>query len=335
MNTLLSLKCLRLLPLIAVALLLAHSTAFATPDGNTSFGVGALPGNTTGRFNSGFGYNALDSNSSGSYNTATGDHALFFNTIGTENVADGHVALQANTTGSGNSAFGVEALIGNTTGSRNIALGYFAGRNLTTGDNNIDIGNSGVAGESSTIRIGDYNHTRTFVAGISGVAISGAGVLINASGQLGVAVSSARFKDEIKPMDKASEVIFSLKPVSFRYKNEIDHERLPQFGLVAEDVEKINPKLVVRDAEGKPFTVRYDAVNAMLLNEFLKEHRKVEEQNHKIQEQEATITQLKKDMETVIAHLQEQDSKIQKVRDQVELNRPVPQLVSNATLLGR
>jgi trimeric autotransporter adhesin len=217
----------------------------------------------------------------------------------------------------------------NTTGNFNTALGFHAGLNLTTGNHNIDIGNVGVAAELNTIRIGDSNHTRTFIAGISGTAVTGAGVFVSADGQLGVAASSARFKDEIKPMDKASEVIFSLKPVSFRYKNEIDPECTPQFGLVAEGVEKINPKLVVRDAEGKPFTVRYDAVNAMLLNEFLKEHRKVEEQNHKIQEQEATITQLKKDMETVIAQLKEQDSKIQKVSDQIELSGPAPQVVNN------
>src|SRR5205823_3326610 len=163
------------------------------------------------------------------------------------------------------------------------------------------------------------------------------------NGHLGVLVSSQRFKDEIKPMDKSSEAILSLKPVTFRYKHNIDPKNIPQFGLAAEEVEKVNPDLVTRDAEGKAFTVRYEAVNAMLLNEFLKEHRKVEEQDHKLQEQEATIAQLKaaaakqeavnagqrKGMEIVTARLKEQDAKIQKVSDKVELSKPAPRTVGN------
>jgi septal ring factor EnvC (AmiA/AmiB activator) len=132
-------------------------------------------------------------------------------------------------------------------------------------------------------------------------------------------------------MDKASEAILALKPVTFRYKKGIDPQGIPQFGLVAEDVEAVNPDLVVRDKEGKVNTVRYEAVNAMLLNEFLKEHRKVEEQTRRIQEQETTITQLKKEMETVVAHLKEQDSKIQKVSDRIELSKSATQLVLNVT----
>ena len=139
-----------------------------------------------------------------------------------------------------------------------------------------------------------------------------------------------RFKDEIKPMDKASEAIFVLKPVSFRYKKEIDPERTPQFGLVAEDIEKVNPDLVVRDKEGKPFSVRYDQVNAMLLNEFLKEHRKVEEQSRKIQEQDATITRFKKEMQTIVARLKEQDSKIQRVSARLELQTVPSRTVANS-----
>src|SRR4030095_12984295 len=148
--------------------------------------------------------------------------------------------------------------------------------NLTTGSNNIDIGNLGVAAESNTIRIGTAQ-TRTFIQGIRGAVVAGAHVVVNAGGQLGVAASSARFKTEIKPMDKASEAILSLKPVTFRYKKEIDDSGTPQFGLVAEEVADINGDLVTRDSEGKPETVRYDQVNAMLLNEFLKEHRKNEQ----------------------------------------------------------
>jgi hypothetical protein len=140
---------------------------------------------------------------------------------------------------------------------------------------------------------------------------------------------SQRFKDDIKPMDKASEAILALKPVTFRYKQEIDPARSPQFGLVAEDVEKVDPDLVVCDANGKVYTVRYDAVNAMLLNEFIKEHRKVEEQAREIQKQKATITELKKGMETVVAHLKEQASQIQKVSAQLEARKSSPQIVLN------
>jgi hypothetical protein len=187
------------------------------------------------------------------------------------------------------------ALSSNTTGSDNIAIGINAGFNLRTFSNNIDIGNVGAATDSDTIRIGNTGdaNTITFIAGISNTGVTGATVLVSDSGQLGVAVSSRRFKNDIEPMNNASEAIFTLKPVTFRYKKEIDPARTSQFGLVAEDVEKVNPNLVVRDKKGKPYTVRYEAVNAMLLNEFLKEHGKV-------QEQEVTIMQLQKEMRTVV-----------------------------------
>ena len=167
----------------------------------------------------------------------------------------------------------------NTSGNNNVALGSDAGQNLTTGSNNIDIGANvlGKAGEANTIRIGlQGTQKSTLIAGISGTALSGAPVVINSTGKLGVAGSSRRFKEAIKPMDAVSEEILALEPVTFRYKEEIDPAKIPQFGLVAEDVEKVDPELVVHDEEGKPFTVRYDAVNAMLLNEFLKEHQKME-----------------------------------------------------------
>ena len=164
-------------------------------------------------------------------------------------------------------------------------MGASAGTNLRTGNKNIDIGNAGVTDESNTIRIGNVaNQSATFIAGISGATVAGGvGVIIDTNGHLGTVVSSERFKDAIKPMDKASEVILALKPVTFHYKKELDPEDIPQFGLVAEDVEKLNPDLVARDADGKAYTVRYEAVNAMLLNEFLKEHRKVEEQQRKLE----------------------------------------------------
>jgi hypothetical protein len=229
----------------------------------------------------------------------------------------GSGALGDNKNGDSNTAVGENALR-HSTGGENIALGTNAGSNLTTGNSNIYIGNSGESAESSTIRIG-FDQDRTFIAGISGVAVSGAGVVVNASGQLGVAASSARFKKDIKPMDKASKAILGLKPVSFHYKKDIDAAGTSQFGLVAEEVEKVNPDLVVHDKEGKPFTVRYDAVNAMLLNEFLKEHRKVEKL-------EALVAQQRKDFEAALTDLKGQ---IQKVSAQLELNKPAPQTVLN------
>ena len=157
----------------------------------------------------------------------------------------------------------------------------------------------------------------------------GTQVFINANGRLGTATSSARFKDEIKPMDKASEALLALKPVTFHYKKELDPDGTPQFGLVAEDVAKVNPALVIRDAEGKVYTVRYDAVNAMLLNEFLKKRRTVQEQNRKIQAQDATIAKLKSGMEVLTATVKEQGSQIQKVSAELELQEPAPRTVLN------
>jgi hypothetical protein len=171
----------------------------------------------------------------------------------------------------------------------------------------------GVAGENNAC----------YVASIFGqTSASGIPVLINSSNKLGTATSSKRFKEDIKPMNKASEALFSLKPVAFRYKKEIDPAGKSQLGLVAEDVEKVNPDLVVRDKEGKPYSVRYDQVNAMLLNEFLKAHRK-------IQEQEQTISQLKSGLEMLTATVKEQASQIQKVSAQLRLNKPAPQTVLN------
>ncbi len=298
---------------------------------NTANGFDALFSNTTGRSNTADGVAALERNTTGFANTATGANALSSNDTGNDNTAIGFDALSKNTTGNDNTATGLQALVGNSTaGSNNIGLGSNAGSNLTTGSNNIDIAALGVAGESATIRIGTVGtHTKAFVAGISVSAITGTAVVVNSNGRLGVATSSARFKDQIKPMEKASEAVLALRPVTFRYKQEIDPEGTSQFGLVAEEVEKINPALVTRDGQGKVFTVRYEAVNAMLLNEFLKEHRKVEEQEGIITQLKFTVAQQQKGMEAVIAHLKEQDSKIQKVSDQFELSKPAPQMVGN------
>jgi len=265
-----------------------------TGDDNTAIGFDALRSNTSGIFNTATGSGALRNNTGGNYNTANGFFALFYST-GTYNTATGAYALFgcmsescSISTGFGNTATGFNALSQNTTGSGNIALGYNAGLNLTSGSNNIDIGNVGVAGEANKIHIGKTGtQTATFIAGIRGVTVpSGVGVIIGSNGQLGTATSSARFKEAIKPMDKTSEAILSLQPVTFRYKQELDPDAIPQFGLVAEQVEKVNPDLVVRDTDGKVMTVRYEAVNAMLLNEFLKEHGKVQE----LEKQVAALT---------------------------------------------
>jgi hypothetical protein len=216
---------------------------------------------------------------------------------------------------------GAAALNNNTTGDGNVALGVLAGSNLTTGDFNIDIGNVGGPGESRVIRIGTQGEqTATYVAGISGAtATNGEAVFVRPEGKLGTVTSSARFKDDIKPMGRASEALLRLKPVTFRYKKEIDPAGTSQVGLVAEDVEKVNPDLVVRDKEGKPYSVRYEQVNAMLLNEFLKEHRKVERL-------EAMVAQQRKDFEATVAQLTAQ---IQKVSALVETSRTAPQVVNN------
>jgi uncharacterized coiled-coil protein SlyX len=196
------------------------------------------------------------------------------------------------------------------------------------------MGNAGSSsGESAKIRIGTTGTQRaTFIAGISGVTVpAGVGIIVGTDGKLGTVVSSERFKDAIKPMDKASEAILALKPVTFRYKHELDSDGIPQFGLVAEEVEKVNPDLVARDADGKAYTVRYEAVNAMLLNEFLKEHRTVQELKSTVAKQEATIAQLKQNFGETIARQQKQievlTAGLQKVSAQIEISRPAPQTV--------
>jgi uncharacterized coiled-coil protein SlyX len=329
-----------------------------TGERNTATGRAALANNTTGNHNTANGQNALFANSTGMQNTATGSFAMVFTTTGNQNTAEGfgamlfnttgnhntgtgYFAVYQNTTGNNNTGYGYSALLNNTTGDGNIALGNFAGSNLTTGDKNIDIGNLGVAAEANTIRIGTQGtHTRTFVAGITGAAVTGVAVKVNGAGQIGTAPSSQRFKTEIKRMDKASEAILALKPVTFRYKKEIDPQGSPEFGLIAEEVEKVNPDLVARDADGKVYTVRYEAVNAMLLNEFLKEHRTVQELKSTATTQEAIITQLKstvaqqqKDFQATAVHQQKQiqalTADLQKVSAQVEASKAAPQMVVN------
>ena len=308
-------------------------TVSTTGVNNTAIGYQSLSSNTTGLDNTAVGYNALTSVTIGArntavggsalstnigwYNSALGNFALMANTGGYSNSAVGDSALSSNTTGDNNTALGVNTLIQNTTGRNNLALGFHAGVNITTGDNNIDIGSRGVPGDSNTIRIGRNTvNAATYIAGISGVTVpGGVGVLIDSDGHLGTNTSSARFKENIQPMANSSEALLSLQPVTFRYKKQLDRDDLPQFGLVAEQVEKVNPDLVVRDEQGKPYTVRYEAVNAMLLNEFLKEHKTVEEQG-------ATIARQQKQIDALTAGFQ-------KVSAQLEVSKAAPETVSN------
>ncbi len=312
-----------------------------TANYNTATGYQALESNTTGSNNAAHGIDTLDANTTGSDNTASGAFALFSNNTGANNTAIGFDALYNNTTANSNTAVGLGAMQNNTTGGSNIALGLNAGFNLTTGSNNIDIGNNGVAGDSARIRIGTKpTHKNTFIAGIFGVPVpTGVAVLIDNTGHLGTTTSSARFKDAIKPMDKTSEAILALQPVTFRYKKELDPDGIPQFGLVAEQVEKVNPDLVARDDQGKPYTVRYEAVNAMLLNEFLKEHRKVEELEASIGELKSSLARQQKDFQSAIteqrrtnealtAALQAQAAQIQKVSDQLRTQAAAPRVVA-------
>jgi trimeric autotransporter adhesin len=273
-------------------------------------------GNSNG--NTAEGAQTLFSNTTGKANTAIGVGALYQNTTGASNTATGMAALGSNTSGFSNTAIGARALL-IATGNYNVALGDSAGESLATGDNNIDIGYNvvGVKGESNTIRIGNTDIIATYIRGISGqTVVGGAAVFVDSNGKLGTMTASTRFIDEIKPMDKASETILTLTPVTFRYKQEIDPKSIRQFGLIAEEVQKVNPDLVCRDEQGKVSSVRYDAVNAMLLNEFLKEHRKVADQG-------AMIAKQQKQIEALTAGLQ-------KVSAQLELNKAAPQTVLNS-----
>ena len=283
-----------------------------TANDNSAEGFQALVNNTTGFGNTATGWRALFQNTTGFHNTADGFSALLRNTVGNHNTANGDEALGSNTTGNFNTTDGAHSLENNTTGSGNTALGFGAGDNVTTANNVICIG-SGVEGANVS--------NSCYIGSVFGQTSSvGTAVFINSSGKLGTITSSRRFKEEIKPMAQASEALFALKPVIFRYKKEIEPQKIPQFGLVAEDVEAVNPDLVVRDADGKAYTVRYEAVNAMLLNEFLKEHRQV-------QEQKATIAQLKQDFAEQQKQIEALTAGLQKVSAQLEVSKPAPQMV--------
>jgi Chaperone of endosialidase len=260
---------------------------------NTAVGAGTLLANT-GDNNTATGAGTLLSNTTGTSNTSNGAFSLLNNTTGVENTANGYRALSGNATGVGNTAYGSQALV-QSTGNNNIALGAHAGFNISTGSNNIHIGNVGAGNESGTVRIGDNNQTKTFIAGINGVNQGSPTAIAPPS-------SSRRYKKEIKPMNTASEAVLALKPVTFHYNS--DKTCTPQFGLIAEEVTAVDPDLVLRDENGEIYTVRYEAVNAMLLNEFLKEHRKNEKQ-------EATIARLQEQVEALTAGLQKVSAQLE------------------------
>jgi hypothetical protein len=302
-----------------------------TGGNNTASGNFALGSNTTGRDNTATGLGALSGNTTGNYNTASGENALQ-STTGDFNTANGYAALQSNTTGIDNTAGGSFALPNSATGSDNIGIGYGAGFNVRTASNVIAIG--------SSLTAADVSGT-TWISGIYGVTTQSGTALpvyVSNTGQLGTAASSERFKKDIKPMEQNSQAILQLKPVTFHYKT--DTEAVPQFGLIAEEVEKINPDLIVKDKEGKVFAVRYEAVNAMLLNEFLKEHRRVQELESTVAKQEASTAQQRKDFQAtavqqqeeikaLTASLKEQALQIQKVSAQLEMSKAAPQTAFN------
>jgi trimeric autotransporter adhesin len=324
-----------------------------TASDNTAIGSTALRENTTGEFNTAVGSNALNANTTSSDNVAVGDSALaVYNgtNLGIDgfNTALGSIALSALTEGFQNTAVGRRALEFVTTGNNNVAVGWRTGDGITTGSGNTFIGT--LAG-SLAPAIGTYNNTillgisgdangnnpdgRAYIGSVRGVTTGdgdGIAVLIDSSGQLGTSNSSRRFKDGIETMDhKVSEAILKLKPVTFHYKD-LDTKKAhdtPQYGLIAEDVAEVSPDLIFRDKDGLPLTVRYDAVNVMLLNEFLKEHKRVEEQQASIAELKSTVASQQKEMKVLTTQLKEQAAQIQKVSAQLEASKPAPKVVAN------
>ena len=315
---------------------------------NTAIGSQALRENTTGEPNTAVGSLALTLNTTSEFNVAVGDSALgaFNGTTATDgaNTALGSIALSALTSGEENVVVGRRAGETLTSGSNNVIVGWRAGDGLTTGNNNTFLGDQAGSNETAVDNVvciqsrGDATafttSNRTYIGNIRGVTVGnldGINVIVDSDGQLGTSNSSRRFKKDIKPMDQTSEAILALKPVTFHYKN-ADTKKAgdtPQFGLIAEDVAEINPDLVVRDADGQPLTVRYDAVNTMLLNEFLKEHKKVEQQQASMAALKSTVALQQKEMQVLTAQLKEQAAQIQKVSAQLEASKPAPKVVAN------
>jgi trimeric autotransporter adhesin len=231
---------------------------------NTASGYYALYYNTTGSSNTGSGFGAIFANTTGNFNTASGYNALNFNSVGNNNAGLGYRALYANTSGSSNVAIGGNALYA-MQGTNNIALGYNAGKLTTSGNSNIYIGHAGLNGsESKVTRIGQLQ-TKVFIAGIRGVPLSGATVVVGVGGQLGVVASSARYKNDIKSLADTADKLAQLRPVSFRYKTEPD---ATHYGLIAEEVDKVMPELVVRDEKNRPESVQYQELIPLLLQQW-------------------------------------------------------------------
>jgi len=292
-----------------------------TGNANTAIGAEALFNNTNGYGNIAVGVQTLYNNHGGPYNNAFGGGALWSNQGGQSNNGYGYQALYFNVNGANNTAMGDSALY-QSTGNYNTAIGFEAGQNLTSGTGNVYIGPDmwGVSNETNHTYIRNINTTN-----VSGGSADYVTVDVT-TGLLGHLTSSRRYKEEIKPMEKFSETLYQLKPVSYHYKKEIDPSQSPAFGLIAEDVAEVNPNLVARNSQGQPESVHYEMVNAMLLNEFLKEHRKVEQQRKDF---EAAISQQQKEIESLTATVKEQAAQIQKVSAQLELNKSAPQTVLN------
>jgi len=303
-----------------------------TGSSNTGVGAEALLNNTIGTGNTANGASALQSNTEGSDNTATGRQALINNTSGGSNTAIGVFALNNNIDGGVNTAVGIQALQNNNHGSNNTAIGRNALGGSATGNFNIGLGsNAGtsVTSASNVICIGTEGNNvdnSCYIGEIFSSTVSASAVFVNSNGRLGTMTSSKRFKQDIKPMDNVSEALYSLKPVSFRYKKEFDPAGSPQLGLVAEDVEKVNPDLIIHDKDGKPYTVRYEQINTMLLNEFLKEHRKVEKLEATVAQQQTSFQSRLAEQEMQIQALA---SGLQKVSARVEMRKPATKVVSN------
>jgi hypothetical protein len=322
-----------LIALLIACLLLSQNADAVTPSpdggypgGNTAEGDRALLNLTSGSFDTALGFRSLEKNTEGNFNTAIGAGALLLSTTGNENTAIGAGALLTNASpfiggGNGNTANGAFSLFKNSTGSFNTAIGDRTLFNNTTGSNNIALGNS--AGSSLTTAsnaicigaAGNNINNSCYIGHVYGqsVGANGVPVVVDSDGKLGTITSSRRFKKEIKAIGTASEAVLALKPVTFQYKS--DNTDTPQFGLIAEEVAAVNPDLVVRDENGEIYTVRYEAVNAMLLNEFLKEH--------------STVEELKKEIATLTTTVKEQAAQIQKVSAQLEASKPAPQAVVN------
>jgi hypothetical protein len=306
-----------------------------TGGGNMASGSSALQANTTGSSNMASGASALKYNTTGSYNAASGTDALYYNTTGSNNTASGTSALIFNTTGSFNTAFGEFALNLNTTGGNNIAVGYQAGMNVTTGSNNIDIGNQGDAADAGIIRIGTAGaQTATYIAGIVDSKLTGNEVVITSSGQLGVKASSERYKTDIAPIGSVSEKLRQLRPVSFHLKSNRGGE--VQYGLIAEEVVKVYPELVIRDAKGRIDGVRYDELAPMLLNEVQKEQAHVVAQDKIITAQNQKIVSLEGKHDADAAKIASLERKVAEVNDQQQqLSAVIQELKARDNLVAQ